>query len=284
MKTAIYYAELTRAKAKKDEERTTYDCVLLGWSFRAENTSQRLRDCLEVASQREPSNPNVWEALGTVLASQRYFGWGLPPEEASIEKRDHLAERELQAALRAIDLAPLDAGAQAALAYGYYAKCQPGRFRIEAEKAVALNPYDVENLGGLGVSLAESGFWDEGTAFAEKAIRLTGPAAFWHWWLAPAKRHFLRGEYQEAYEAILRAYQESLGWGSHLDQAYILPFLGRTDEAKEHVATLLKMYPSMSIAEADALYRLFCHEPAYREKMARGLRQAGLPEGEANSN
>jgi hypothetical protein len=45
------------------------------------------------------------------------------------------------------------------------------------------------------------------------------------------------------------------------------------------------MYPSMSIAEADdALYRLFCHEPAYREKMARGLRQAGLPEGEANSN
>jgi hypothetical protein len=49
MKTAIYYAELTRAKAKKDEERTTYDCVLLGWSFRAENTSQRLRDCLEAA-------------------------------------------------------------------------------------------------------------------------------------------------------------------------------------------------------------------------------------------
>ena len=159
-----------------------------------------------------------------------------------------------------------------------------GPFRIEAEKAIALNPYDAETLGGLGVSLAESGFWDEGTAFAEKAISLTGPTAFWSWWLAPAKRHFLRGEYQEAYEAILRAYQESLGWGSHLDQAYILPFLGRTDEAKEHVATLLKMYPSMSIAEADALYRLFCTDPAYREKMARGLRQAGLPEGEAKSN
>ena len=102
--------------------------------------------------------------------------------------------------------------------------------------------------------------------------------------MAPAKRHFLRGEYQEAYEAIQRAYQESLGWGSHLDQAYILPFLGRVGEAKEHIATLLKMYPSMSIAEADALYKLFCHEPAFREKMARGLRQAGLPERDTNSN
>jgi adenylate cyclase len=284
MQSAVFDTELTRAKAKKDEERTTYDCVLLGWSFRAENTTRRLRDCLEAASQREPSNPNVWLALATVVSSQRYFGWGLPPEEASIEKRDHLAERQLQAALRAVDLAPHDAYAQAALAYGYYAKCQLDRFRIEAEKAVALNPYNAVNLGGLGVSLAESGFWDEGTAFAEKAIKLSGPTAFWSWWLAPAKRYFLRGEYQEAYEAILRAYQESLGWGSHLDQAYILPFLGRTDEAKEHVATLLKIYPSMSIAEADALYRLFCTDPAFREKMARGLRQAGLPEGRAASN
>jgi hypothetical protein len=71
---------------------------------------------------------------------------------------------------------------------------------------------------------------------------------------------------------------------AHLDQAYILPFLGRTEEAKEHVVTLLKRYPSRSIAEADALYRLFRQEPAYREKMAGDLRQAGLPEGEANSN
>ena len=83
---------------------------------------------------------------------------------------------------------------------------------------------------------------------------------------------------------MLRPILKGFGWGSHLDLAYILPFLGRTEEAKEQVATLLKVYPSMSIAEADALYRLFCHEPAFREKMARGLRQAGLPEGEARSN
>jgi hypothetical protein len=73
-------------------------------------------------------------------------------------------------------------------------------------------------------------------------------------------------------------------WVSHLDLAFMLPSLGRIDEAREHVATLLKMYPSMSIAEADAFYQLLCYAPTLREKIARGLRQAGLPEGEAKSN
>ena len=57
-----------------------------------------------------------------------------------------------------------------------------------------------------------------------------------------------------------------------------LPFLGRVDEAKQHVAELLKMYPTMTIREADAFYKLVCFDPAYREKMAGALRQAGLPE------
>ena len=101
--------------------------------------------------------------------------------------------------------------------------------------------------------------------------------------MGPAKRHWLRGEYSEAYEAFQHSYWEWL-WLSHLDLAYTLPFLGRIDDAKAHVATLLKMYPSMSVAEADAFYRLLCFEPAFWEKMARALRQAGLPEGEAKSN
>jgi tetratricopeptide (TPR) repeat protein len=242
-----------------------------------------VRDCLEAAAQKEPLNANVWIALENVVRGQRVWGWGLPPDEASIEMRDHLADRELQAGVRAVDLAPYDAKAQTALANGFYAKCQSDRFRIEAEKAVALNPYDADNLGAVGTYLGFSGFWDEGTAFAEKAIKLMGPAAPWYFWLAPAKRHFFRGEYPEAYDAFQRAYMESF-WVSHLDLAFVLPFLGRTDEAKEHVATLLKMYPSMSVAEADAFYRLLCYGPTLREKIARGLRQAGLPEGQAKSN
>jgi hypothetical protein len=38
------------------------------------------------------------------------------------------------------------------------------------------------------------------------------------------------------------------------------------------------MYPTMTIREADEFYKISCFEPAYREKMAGALRQAGLPE------
>jgi tetratricopeptide (TPR) repeat protein len=170
-----------------------------------------------------------------------------------------------------VDLVPHDASAQYELAWGFDAKCQLDRFRIEPEKAVALNPYDVDHLGYLGIQLTFAGFWDEGTALAENAIKLTGPAADPSYWLGPAKRHWFRGEYQEAYEAFQRSYIES-SWLSHLNLAYTLPFLGRIDEAKEHVAALLKIYPTMTIAEADAFYRLLCFEPAFREKVARALR------------
>lgn len=208
---------------------------------------------------------------------RRFPGSAKAPEEASVEKRAHLADRELQAVLRARDLAPLDNRAQYYIAMGYYATCQADRVQVEAEKAAALNPYDASMLGSLALWVAFTGHWDEGNALAEKAIKLAGPSAVPYWWWPKAKRAWFRGDYPEAYEAFQRAYIESF-WLSHLDLAYTLPFLGRVDEAKQHVAALLKMHPTMTIREADAFYKLICFDPAFREKMVGALRQAGLPE------
>jgi tetratricopeptide (TPR) repeat protein len=278
LSAAILDAERTRLSAAGAIEKTTWGCVLLGFaSDQKPDTVARARDCLEAAAQREPSNANVWQALSLVVGNQRIWGWGLAPEEASVEKRAHLADRVLQVALRARDLAPLDSRAQFSVARGYYATCQPERVLVEAEKAAALGPYDANALGSLGLFVAFTGHWDEGNALAERALRLAGPSAVPFWWWPTAKRAWFRGEYQEAYEAFQRAYIESF-WLSHLDLAYTLPFLGRVDEAKQHVAALLKMYPTMTIREADAFYKLVCFDAPYREKMVGALRQAGLPE------
>ncbi len=278
LSAAILDAERRRLSAAGDIEKTTWGCVLEGFaSDQRPDTAARARDCLEAAAQREPSNVNVWEALAAVTGNQRVWGWGLPPEDASVEKRAHLADRQLQEALRARDLAPTDSRAQFYVAAGYYATCQPERVLVEAEKAVALGPYDANALGSLGLFVAFTGHWDEGNALAEKALKLAGPSAAPYWWWPKAKRAWFRGEYQEAYEAFQRAYIESF-WLSHLDLAYTLPFLGRLDEAKQHVAALLKMYPTMTIREADAFYKLVCFDAPYREKMVGALRQAGLPE------
>jgi adenylate cyclase len=278
MDEAILDAERTRLSSVGDITKTTWGCVLLGFAATTKpDTLASARACLEAAAKREPSNPNVWESLAEVINAQRVWGWGLPPEEASVEKRSHLADRVLQAALHAQDLAPLSGHAQYYVALGYYATCNADRVRIEAEKAAALNPYNAGMLGGLSLYVAFTGHWDEGNALAEKAIKLAGPSAVPVWWWPEAKRAWFRGDYPEAYEAFQRAYIESF-WLSHLDLAYTLPFLGRIDEARQHVAALLKMYPTMTIREADAFYKLVCFDPAYREKMAGALRQAGLPE------
>ena len=222
LSAAILDAERTRLSAAGAIEKTTWGCVLLGFaSDQKPDTVARARDCLEAAAQREPSNANVWEALAGVINNQRIWGWGLPPEEASVDKRTHLADRQLQAALRARDLAALDSRAQFSVAAGYYATCQPERVLVEAEKAAALNPYDANALGPLGLFVAFTGHWDEGNALAEKALKLAGPSAVPFWWWPKAKRAWFRGEYQEAYEAFQRAYIE-LFWLSHLDLAYTL--------------------------------------------------------------
>jgi TolB-like protein len=281
---AILNAEYARLSSTGDIYKTAWGCAVQGdlLFFKPQNAA-RVRDCLEAAAQREPANPNVWRALSYVLFTQRNWGWGLPPEEASVEKRAHLAGRVLQTALRASELAPQDSGAQISVAFGYYATCQPDRIQIESEKAAALNPYDPGALGILGEFVAFSGHWDEGVGIAEKALKLAGPSAEPDWWWPTAKRAWLKGEYQEAYEDFQRAYMESF-WLSHLDLAYTLPFLGRIDEAKQHIATLLKMYPTMTVREADAFYKLVCFDSAFRAKMVGALRQAGLPEGPATSN
>ena len=273
---AISEAERARLSSAGDITKTTWGCVLLSFNPKPD-TAASARECLEAAVQREPSNPNVWESLAEVINAQRVWGWGLPPEEASAAKRVHLADQELHAVLRAQDLAPWSGHAQYYVALGYYATCNADRVRIEAEKAAALNPYNAGMLGGLSLYVAFTGHWDEGKALAEKAIKLAGPTATPIWWWPAAKRAWFRGEYQEAYEGFQRAYIESF-WLSHLDLAYTLPFLGRVDEAKQHVAALLKMYPTMTIREADAFYKLVCFDAAYREKMVGALRQAGLPE------
>jgi len=74
-----------------------------------------------------------------------------------------------------------------------------------------------------------------------------------------------RGEYQEA--TMRSSTPISTGGGlTPLDLAYTLPFLDRLDEAKAQVAKLLKMYPTMTIHEADAFYKMYCFEPSFREK------------------
>lgn len=278
---AIGAAEYKRIQAKSSIELTPYECIVQGVIGGATNVAfpepvAKARDCLEALTRREPGNAAAWAALILVFNAQRNWGFALPAEEATrLEKRRYLADKAVAAANRAVEIAPNDALVRGLAARAAWMACQPDLVRIETMRAIALNPNDPQNLGPLGNLLAFSGFWDEGVALAGKGIALTAPSTPPWWWWASAKRSWDRGEYQSALDAFRQGYVEQL-WLSHLQMAYTLPFLDRIDEAKMHIAALLKMQPGFTIREADAYYSMWCFSPSYRQKMQRALRSAGL--------
>jgi TolB-like protein len=279
--SAVDAGEYKKIQNKPVADLNSYECIIqsrVGAAIGSQSAGLRALECSKRLTENEPNNALAWATQVTVLLSQRYFGFGLAPDLVQhAEKRLYLNEEIIRAATRAVELAPDDATVRRIFAQAIGTKCQVDIFRQEVQKAVALNPNDPVAVGYLGISLAFMGDWDDGSALAEKAIRLTGPNASYLWWFGPAKRHWWRGEYQQALEDFRHAYIEGF-WLSHLDQAYTLPFLGRLDDAKMQVAKLLKLRPDFTIHEAAANYRMFCFSPEYIEKMSGALRQAGLPE------
>ncbi|WP_213739628.1 winged helix-turn-helix domain-containing protein [Bradyrhizobium sp. dw_411] len=283
---AIGAAEYRRIQSKSSEELTPYECIVQGVIGTPTDATvlepiAKARDCLERLTRTEPRNAAAWAALVLVFNNQRT--WGLPSptgEVASVESRLYLAGMAVEAANRAVEIAPNDAFVRGQVARAAWMAGQSDLLRIETKRAIALNPNDPQTLGPLGNLMAYAGFWDEGVALAEKGIALTAPSTPRWWWWAIAKRAFAHGDYGRAFEAFRESYVEQL-WISHLHMAYTLPFLDRTEQARMHVATLLRMRPGFTIREADAYYKMWCFAPSYREKMRDALQTAGLPRGEA---
>jgi TolB-like protein/DNA-binding winged helix-turn-helix (wHTH) protein len=280
---AIGAAEYRRIRTRRDAELTPYECIVQGvvgtsTEITVPEPVAQAWGCLERLTRDQPGNAAAWAALVLVFNIQRNSGFTLPAEEAAhVDRRLYLAPKALAAANRAIELAPNDAFVRGLAARAAWMACQPDMVRIEARRAIALNPNDPGNLGPLGTLMGAVGFWDEGASISEKGIALTAPGTPRWWWWAIAKRHYFRGEYQPALDAFRQSFVEQL-WLSHLQMAYTLPFLNQADEARAHVAALLKMRPQFTIREADDHYRMWCFPPSYREKMRDALRMAGLPE------
>ncbi|MGJ5181677.1 winged helix-turn-helix domain-containing protein [Bradyrhizobium oligotrophicum] len=278
---AIGAAEYRRIQNKPGPELTPYECIVQGVIGIPTDATvlepvAKARECLERLTRAQPRNAAAWAALVLVFNSQRTWGFPSPTGEVgSVEDRLDLADKAVEAANRAVEIAPNDAFVRGLVARAAWMARQPDLLRIETMRAIELNPNDPQNLGPLGNLMAYAGFWDEGVALAERGIALTAPSTPRWWWWASAKRAFAHDDHATAFKAFRQSYVEQL-WISHLHMAYTLPYLDRVQEAKEHVATLLRMRPGFTVREADAYYKMWCFAPSYREKMCEALLRAGL--------
>lgn len=276
---AIALRRLEDARARAPAELTAYQCFLAANEVvtRVRLTGlEEARACLERTVRQEPGYADAWATLAALysiiwtqdLNRGQWGSWD--PRRATLE-----------AARRAVELAPGSARAHVAMARAALFTGDVDRFNAEAEMALALNPNDALALGNLGNYIAFSGRWERGVALARKAIALLPASHPRWWWFAEAKEHFRKGEYAEALVFFKRA--DSPGWWlNQLTYAYTYGQMGDREAAAQAVAELQRLRPGYSIADAVAFYRKFGFQPSYIERMTEGLQKAGLPDAPAS--
>ena len=153
----IYARErLTLARAGVDWR---YRCLLDGIEYRrtldTAKTGQhaQIRGCLERTVASDPAFPSAQAALAFVLMREFYAGESRDPKGL---------DDALRLALRAVEFKPASARARHVLMNILFARGSVAPALQEGERAIALNPYDMNALTGYGLRLAFAGRGAEG--------------------------------------------------------------------------------------------------------------------------
>ncbi|MCI0429134.1 MAG: tetratricopeptide repeat protein [Rhodospirillales bacterium] len=144
------------------------------------------------------------------------------------------------------------------------------------ERAVALGPGDAENLIFLGAVQNSAGQHERALATIERALALNPVAPVWYL-SGHAGALYALGRFEDAHRVTADCLNKLPSYfPCRLRAAASLQALGRTSEAAEHIAELLRRRPISSVAEARALG--FPRDPPLHARFLDHLRAAGLPE------
>jgi adenylate cyclase len=270
---AIVSSQLNATLGKPPERLSSYECVItaVAWYDREPSLYPKVRTCLRETVEADPEYSDAWALLADVYAKQ----WYGHQEPYPGERYDPLG-RCLEAARRAVFLAPDSARAHYSLAKAYLMAGDLDAFYAEAQQALRLNPNEPGHLGSLGNWIAFTGRWEDGLALIDKAAKIN-PQSFAPWWYyAPAIDHFRKGEYEEAIKLFRRSFTG--WWVNYMHQTYTYGMLGDEVRAQEAITKLREQVPGFSVASAIEFHRKYQFEPSVIEQVVKGLRRAGLPE------
>lgn len=254
-----------------------YDCT--NCSGELDSVDIRAQTCLTNILAEDNEDVRAWALQSTIYAKQYQWSTNLgEPLRTNITMRQQIVEKALAAANHAEQLSDgTDSAVYWGMALAYLAACDIPKMRTAIDRGLQINPVDPGLLATFGSWVAYSGNWDEGAAMVEQALALE-PKHYKLWWLfAIAKRHYINGDYQEALDVFEQAFNER-NWLSHLQLAYTLPYLDRTDEAKIAAEKLQYVFPGVTVEMALQLYKSFCFTDEYLTRIKKGLEMAGLPE------
>jgi len=251
---------------KSEDALTPHDAVLRAFSYFSRITAEEhavVRRILERAVREAPDHADSWAMLSMIYRGEFAQGYNARPNPL---------DRALTAAQRAVDLAPTDALGHYALATVYFFRKEMVPFRVEAERALTLNPLDASVRAYLGLLIAAAGEWDRGCQMVESAMQLN-PNCPGYFYTVRCWNAYRLGKYDEVLETVARINMPNYFHVPAI-QAAALGQLGRYEEARKAVQDLLALRPDFSAAVRKEYAKWY--SPEQIEPIVDGLRKAGL--------
>ena len=270
-------AEVARLSGKDPNSFTAYDYLMRGWyewhKFTPESNAAS-RDLFEQARKIDPNYARAYVGLCWAYANDFDYEW-----TSDYAKTLKLT---LDMAREAVRLDPNDYQAHWGLAWAYLYHRQHDKAVAEYERARKLNPNDAELIAEMANFLIFMGEPKQAIEHAKEGIRLNPFHENWYdeylgWAYAEA------GMPKEAIEVFQKAIDlqnpadDQLWYFPTIAAAYADPAVGRMDDARKIVNTLLSRKPEYSTSGALA------HADPYKTKelidrFVTAARGVGLPE------
>lgn len=258
---------MTAALRNRDPESLTpYEAVLRSFGYhQLVSASEHLvtRTALEHAVKQAPDRADCWAMLSWLYRSEYTHGYN--------SQADPLG-RALASARRAIELAPSNQLAHAALASAFFFRRELSAFRPAAERALSLNRMEGYITAFLGLQIAFAGDWEAGCGLVERATQLNPNHPGWYW-MPLAYNAYRQNDGRRALELILKVNMPGL-WTSQLAFAVIHSQLGEMEQARVAVHDLLAIRPDFAAIVNGELAKWWL--PEMVEQLIGDLRKAGL--------
>lgn len=270
----IRKAEIDRARRKRPEALDAWDLFAQALPLVHSGAVSNHIRAVELLDRAVALDPTYAPALALNAWAHhkrhQFGGPGLPDYETDLEAAIALAER-------AVAADPDDA--LALVLHGWLRI----HYRLDfsgldnVQRAVAVNPNNTSVLDLAAIAHLRAGDLEKTIAVATRALELSPGSPQRHAFMTEiAAAHNAIGRHKEALEFAMRAVAlEPDNVPCHLALAIGYAQLGRIEEARKEVATIIRLRPDATIATA------MVHRMRYPERVANwveGLRKAGMPE------
>ncbi|HEY6718632.1 MAG TPA: tetratricopeptide repeat protein [Reyranella sp.] len=265
--SSLQQIALQQSLRKPTDNLDAYDLLLRARALAADQTrlaNRSARELLERVTQLAPGYADAYAQLADVYFQRAAFGWS---EFAQTD-----VETGIRLAQKAIELDEECALAHSVLARAYTATLKYDIGLAESERALEINPSNVEVLLTRAAVLLWTGRIDESISAAEAAMRLNvniGSEAALNLGLA----YLLSHRYADAVR-LLEAARARYPGHPLLDFPLAAAYaeLGRTDDALGAVQQARRKNPHFDLASFGSRFQ----DPTLQRRVEESLRKAGL--------